>query len=80
MTDPNKNSDYFNMVEQEINCTLCGNYMGHIMIKKEGQTDDQLVEALNVFSKFPAIEQICPTCWITKVKRRDDYRIDESKR
>jgi hypothetical protein len=76
MTDPDKKLDFFDMIEMEINCTICGNYMGHIVVKKEAASDDQIVDALNLF-KASAVEIVCPTCWITKMEKRDFHRIDK---
>ena len=76
MTDSGKNPDFFDMIEQEINCTVCGNYMGHIVVKKEAANDNKIVDALNVFANASAVDIICPTCWITKTEKRDFHRID----
>jgi len=77
MSDADKNQDFIDMVEQEINCTVCGNYMGHIVVKKEAAFDNKLVDALNLFANASAVEVVCPTCWITRVEKRDFHRIDK---
>jgi hypothetical protein len=66
MTDPNKNLDFFDMIEKEINCTVCPNYMGHTVVKKEAAYDDKIVGAFDLFAKSSDVEIICSTCWITK--------------
>jgi len=78
MTNPDKNLDFHDMIEQEINCTICGNYMGHIVVKKEAASDNQIIDALNVLAKPSAVDMICPTCWITKTEKRDFHRIDKT--
>ena len=50
--------------------------MGHIIVKKEAATDNQIIDSLNVLTKPSAVDIVCPTCWITKVEKRDFYRID----
>ena len=74
MTDPQE-GNFHDMIEQELNCTVCGNYIGHIVVKKEAATDDKIIDALNLFAKPSAVEIICPTCWVTKVEKRDFHRI-----
>jgi hypothetical protein len=75
MTDPS-NLDFHDMIEVEINCSICGNYMGHIIVKKEAATDNQIIDSLNVLTKSSAVDIVWPTCWITKVEKRNFYRIE----
>jgi len=76
MTDPNKKLDFFNMIEQEINCTICGKYMGHIVVKKDAASDNEIVDALNVLNRPATVDMVCPSCWITKIEKRDFHRIE----
>lgn len=60
MSNRAKNKD-LDVIEQKINCSFCGNYIGHIIVK-EGTGEKKLFHSLKILNKSSIL--VCPDCWI----------------